>query len=390
MALGNTENYNLPQWQGNDLTDWYDFNQPFQTIDRVMKENADGFKTAQQTADSNTTSIANVTQSLNSTIERVGTAESNINSQRQQITLNTTHLNEHDTAIQTINTQITALEGEVGEGSGEIASLQADVTELQGKVTVAQRDIAQNTDNIGDINQLSTTNKENLVGSINSLYGNPIGFNPKLDQIGNLNELDISADDLVDAINTLNAQTVKGGGMDDIFSVTLQLDDVNVIDANPAITQNTIKITTEGSGGTTSAYFSSGFLGYVFLVTNNSLKNRLYKVMLDSGWKTAKMSYTVTLAITSSTVNALPFKLHTNNGEIGYTYAQSFSHGIQVNDNTIVLNASATEMPRLAVYIPYIAVITSVPNSQPMPNITKGNSFSNLNGTITFTFKKIS
>ena len=172
---GKTENYGLPQWEGSDITDWFELNPAFAKIDEAMHANEVSAQIAQNTADSNTTSVGNLTESLNNTISRVTAAE-NVNTQQtQQITLNTTHLNEHDTAIQANTTAIQALQNEGGEQGGDIASLQADVTTLQGKVTTAERNIITNADHIGNISELETSANTNLVVAINEIKKQPSG-----------------------------------------------------------------------------------------------------------------------------------------------------------------------------------------------------------------------
>lgn len=172
---GATPNYGLPQWEGNDVTNWFEFNPAFSKIDEVMKANADGVETAQLQGNSNTAAIANLTESLNNTISRVTSAE-NINTQQvQQITLNTTHLNEHDTAIQANKVAIEALQSEGTEQGGDISALQADVTTLQGQLTTAQNNIATNTDHIGDLSGLITTAKKNLVNAVNEIASKQSG-----------------------------------------------------------------------------------------------------------------------------------------------------------------------------------------------------------------------
>lgn len=203
---GSTENYGLPQWSGNDLTDWFELNSAFSKIDEVMKSNADAVETAKQTADSNTGSIANLTQSLNNTIQNLA-EQTNVNvQQNQQITLNTTHLNEHDTSIQNLKQQVNALTDESTGTVGDVSALQADVTELQGKITTAQQDIATNTDHIGNLTGLETTAKGNLVAAINEIIGGSgSGEETTLADIGNLSQLSTSAkENLVAAINEVN------------------------------------------------------------------------------------------------------------------------------------------------------------------------------------------
>lgn len=171
-----TKNFGLPQYQGNDLTDWYQLNAPFETIDTQMQANKDAAETAQQTADSNTNSIANLTESLNRTIQRVTTSEGDITDLEQRVTLNTTHNNEQDTQLQSQQAQITALQQEIGDSSagegtisGNVAQLQEDVETLQGQMTTAQGNIATNTDHIGNLSGLQTTAKGNLVAAINEV-----------------------------------------------------------------------------------------------------------------------------------------------------------------------------------------------------------------------------
>lgn len=172
---GATTNYGLPQWEGGDVTNWFELNPAFSKIDEVMKANADGVETAQSQGNSNTAAIANLTESLNNTISRVTSAE-NINTQQtQQITLNTTHLNEHDTAIQANNAAIESLQSEGTEQGGDIASLQADVSTLQGQLTTAQYNIATNADHIGDLSGLITTAKKNLVNAVNEIASKQSG-----------------------------------------------------------------------------------------------------------------------------------------------------------------------------------------------------------------------
>lgn len=174
---GSTPNYGLPQWEGQDVTNWFQFNPAFAKIDETMKQNADRVTTAQETGDSNTASISNLTQAMNQLTTRMTNAENINNQQTQQITLNTTHLNEHDTSIANAETAIEQLQKEAGDTSGEVASLEADVSELKLKMTTAQLDISQNADNIGNMSDLKTSQADTLVNAINSLTaGGSVGI----------------------------------------------------------------------------------------------------------------------------------------------------------------------------------------------------------------------
>lgn len=164
-----TTNYGLPQWEGSDLTDWFELNPAFETIDTQMKANADAAATAQATANGNTTSIANLTESLNNQINKTTQMQNDLTAAEGQIALHTTHLNEHDTAIQNINTEIEALQTSTGDTAGDVSALQADVTTLQGQMTTAQQNIATNADHIGNLSGLSTSAKTNLVLAINEV-----------------------------------------------------------------------------------------------------------------------------------------------------------------------------------------------------------------------------
>lgn len=175
---GATPNYGLPQWSGNDITDWFELNPAFSKIDEAMNANAVAADTAQKTGDSNTASIANLTESLNSTITRVTNVE-NVNTQQtQQITLNTTHLNEHDTSIQANATAIAALQEAEGGTSGDVAALQADVTTLQGQMTTANNNIATNADAIGNLTELETMVKTDLVSAVNEVSRKEVSAKP--------------------------------------------------------------------------------------------------------------------------------------------------------------------------------------------------------------------
>lgn len=174
-----TKNYNLPQWEGNDLTDWYQLNQPMATIDTQMKANAEAAETAQNQADSNTNSIGQLTQTMNRTIDRVTKNEQDIKANDQQITLNVAHLNEHDTYIQNLETAVDAIEAEIGSSSGDpgTGTIQGDISALKAQVatntqniTTAQGNISDNTDHIGDLAGLETGAKNNLVEAINELF----------------------------------------------------------------------------------------------------------------------------------------------------------------------------------------------------------------------------
>lgn len=181
---GATPNYGLPQWAGNDLTDWFELNSAFSKIDEVMKANDTAADTAQQTGDTNTAAIANLTETANGLLTRVTNVE-NVNTQQtQQITLNTTHLNEHDTSIQANTQAIAALQESEGGTSGDVAALQADVTQLQGQMTTANNNIATNADAIGNLSELTTTEKTNLVGAINEVAGSSGGGGNGIQCIG--------------------------------------------------------------------------------------------------------------------------------------------------------------------------------------------------------------
>lgn len=200
---GATPNYGLPQWSGNDITDWFELNPAFSKIDEAMNANAVAADTAQKTGDSNTASIANLTESLNSTITRVTNVE-NVNTQQtQQITLNTTHLNEHDTSIQANATAIAALQEAESGTSGDVAALQADVKTLQGQMTTANNNIATNADAIGNLTELETTVKTDLVSAVNEIIGGSgSGEGATLADIGNLADLETTdKSNLVAAIN---------------------------------------------------------------------------------------------------------------------------------------------------------------------------------------------
>lgn len=166
-----TPNYGLPQWEGNDLTDWFELNPAFEIIDTQMKNNANSAQTAQETANGNATSIGNLTQVVNNHTNQIGAFDTRLTADEATIALHTTHLNEHDTSIATINQEIAALQTSTGDTSGEVAALQADVSTLQQQMTVAQQDISDNTDHIGNLSMLETTAKGNLVAAINEIVG---------------------------------------------------------------------------------------------------------------------------------------------------------------------------------------------------------------------------
>lgn len=218
---GSTPNYGLPQWQGDDMTDWFELNPAFEKIDESMKANADAAQVAQTTADSNTQSVGNLTQSLNNTIERTTALERENTTLQQQVTLNTTHLNEHDTAIQAAETAIEALQNQGGDTSGDVAALQGDVTALQGQMTTVQGVANTNADHIGNLAGLETTAKANLVSAINELKESQAGGETFDFYIGdlpaNLGSTPLSK--LKDGINiALNDTGMPGGTLSAVIS----------------------------------------------------------------------------------------------------------------------------------------------------------------------------
>lgn len=182
MANTSTEtpNYGLPQWEGTDLTDWMELNPAFETIDTQMKANADAAETAQNTANGNTASIGNLTESLNNQITKLNGIQTDLTAVEGTVALHTTHLNEHDTAIQQINTEIDALQQSTGDISGDLSSAEADIATLKNQMTLAQQNITTNADHIGDMTQLETTAKGNLVSAINEVRSQIGGGSYKL------------------------------------------------------------------------------------------------------------------------------------------------------------------------------------------------------------------
>lgn len=201
---GKTPNYGLPQWEGGDVTNWFELNPAFSKIDEAMHANEQAAQTAQSTGDSNTASIGNLTEIMNNTISRVTSVE-NVNTQQtQQITLNITHLNEHDTAIQNNTAAIEALQNASSDISGDVTGLQTSVETLKTNMSNVQQAAAMNADHIGDLNGLETIAKNNIVLAINEIIGGTGGESGSLAQLGNLAELMTTAKDtLVAAINEL-------------------------------------------------------------------------------------------------------------------------------------------------------------------------------------------
>lgn len=56
-----TPNYGLPQWAGDDLTDWFELNTAFSKIDEAMKANATDVQANEGQTNSNTAAIGNLT-----------------------------------------------------------------------------------------------------------------------------------------------------------------------------------------------------------------------------------------------------------------------------------------------------------------------------------------
>ena len=180
-----TEHYNLPQTVGTDKRDWFDTNKPFEDIDADLYS-------AKQTADSAASDIASLTTRVG-TVEgdisalstRVGTAEGNISALQGSVTglgndLADVKADLRDAICSVVEPDATADYAHAVDSyfwyndtlyitTVAIAVGDTIVPNTNCNTTNITSEIVKTLNNIGDLSQLTTNNKNSAVEAINEI-----------------------------------------------------------------------------------------------------------------------------------------------------------------------------------------------------------------------------
>lgn len=141
MAYTNkTPNYGLPQYLGTDKASWLDFNEPFNTVDLAIKENA-------ANADS---AIAVSSAAVNTANTASDTANSSLTKSNEALVHATSAENNANTALEKATSAVADVATATELANKAISEVEAlgDLTELKAQVDSNTAGVAENKTNI--------------------------------------------------------------------------------------------------------------------------------------------------------------------------------------------------------------------------------------------------
>ena len=148
-STNKTTNYDLPQFVGTDKPTWLgDVNQAMADIDAGMHANATAISTMASDVATARATASQASQDVSALTSTVNTLSGNVQ------TATTTANNAQQTATSALNTANTA----------------------NGKADTNASNIATNTSNIGNLSNLTTTDKTSLVNAINEIESQELGI----------------------------------------------------------------------------------------------------------------------------------------------------------------------------------------------------------------------
>ena len=187
-STNKTTNYDLPQFVGTDKPTWLgDVNQAMADIDAGMHANATAISTMASDVATARATASQASQDVSALTSTVNTLSGNVQ------TATTTANNAQQTATSALNTANTA----------------------NGKADTNASNIATNTSNIGNLSNLTTTDKTSLVNAINEIESQELGItghilwtNPDPTQTFNSQNITLNSSDY-DILEVYNAQATS-------------------------------------------------------------------------------------------------------------------------------------------------------------------------------------
>ena len=167
-ATNSTTNYNLPLFIGTDKPAWLtDWNGAMNAIDTAVGNVA----TAESGTAASLSALTSSVESLGSTVSDHGTAISTLST---AVSGNTGSINTINSLIgngepTTTDKTIIGAINEINAEIPDVTVIEQEISALQGSVVTAKVDIATVQAALGDISQLTTTDKSSVVAAINEI-----------------------------------------------------------------------------------------------------------------------------------------------------------------------------------------------------------------------------